>query len=65
MRALLAAAFPILVASTVRANPTDAPVHAGPQPTPLVLPERIEERGNVRGCPVGETCVRPSYTSAS
>src|SRR5258708_27185049 len=57
MRALLILA---ITTAAAHANPDDA-VRTGPQPVPpLVLKQENDARGNVRGCPVGETCTRAS-----
>ncbi len=48
------------------ATAAHAQVHPGPQPAPPVaapepkLPQQLDARGNVRGCPVNESCARPS-----
>ena len=56
----------VCVALCTTAAYADPAIHAGPQPAPPVhvadpaLPQQLDARGNVRGCPVGERCVRPS-----
>jgi membrane-bound lytic murein transglycosylase D len=54
--------------SAAYADPPPAPVHPGPQALPPVragdpvLAQDLNGRKNVRGCPVGEGCLRPADT---
>ena len=63
MRALAVLAF---CTTAAHADPTEPPVTAGPQPAPPVaapapkLEQALDERRNIRGCAVGDTCTRSS-----
>ena len=65
MRGLVLVAL-TLFASLARAQPADAPVHAGAQPVPPVhagepvLNQDLEGRHAVRGCNPNERCAKPS-----
>jgi membrane-bound lytic murein transglycosylase D len=50
----------VLLALCTKAAYADPGVSAGLQPVPIVLKQQLDARGNVRGCPVGETCTRIS-----
>ena len=63
----VAAALGVICAALsgrVAADPLEAPVRAGVQPAPVVravvpgLPQRLDGRRAVRGCPAGEPCGR-------
>jgi len=63
MRALAVIA---ICATAAHAGPNESAVPAGPQPAPPVaapapkLEQELDGRRNIRGCAVGETCVRGS-----
>jgi membrane-bound lytic murein transglycosylase D len=50
--------FILLVAVCATSAHAQPAVNAGLQPVPIVLKQQNDARGNVRGCPVGETCQR-------